>query len=109
MSVKNLGAYRYSSTESGNVMLGQLGFDLIAEHNTTVVTPDDDRCWIAIKALGKDGGDAAGQFLKLKLVSNIGDGLSSFFFLNAGDILYGNFKSIVNHTDSTAVCIAYRG
>ena len=41
MSVKNLGAYRYSSTESGNVMLGQLGFDLIAEHNTTVVTPDD--------------------------------------------------------------------
>ena len=33
----------------------------------------------------------------------------AFVNLIPGEILYGNFNGIVNHTDSTAVCIAYRG
>lgn len=106
--------YKYTQKEAANLLIGQNGFDVIPEHDTTVVTPDTGS-WIAIQALGKDNSDggtspvALTEFLKIKVNSNIGDNISSFVNLIPGEILYGNFSGIVNHTDSTAVCIAYRG
>ena len=102
------GLYKYTEKEASNLLIGQNGFDVIGEHNTTVVTPDTGS-WIAIQALGKGGGDAAVEFLKLKVTTNIGDDITSFFYMIPGEILYGNFSGIINHTDSTATCIAYRG
>ena len=106
--------HKYTEKESLNLLIGQNGFDVIAEHNTTVVTPDTGS-WIAIQALGKDNSDgesspvALTEFLKIKVNSNVGDNISAFVNLIPGEILYGNFSGIINHTDSTAVCIAYRG
>ena len=102
------GLYKYTSQEASNLVIGQNGFDLIAEHDTNTSTPETGS-WIAIQALGKGGGDAAVEFLKLKVTSNIGDGISNWFYMIPGEILYGNFNGIINHTDSTATCIAYRG
>ena len=102
------GLYKYTAKEASNLLLGQNGFDLIAEHDTNTVNPDTGS-WIAIQALGKGGCDAAVEFLKLKVTTNIGDDITSFFYMIPGEILYGNFNGIINHTDSTATCIAYRG
>jgi len=102
------GLRTYTAAEASSLAIGQNGFDLIAEHASNVITPDSGS-WIAIQALGKGGGDAAVEFLKLKVNSNIGDDITSFFFMIPGEIIYGNFSGIVNHTDSTATCIAYRG
>ena len=102
------GLYKYTAKEASNLLLGQNGFDLIAEHDTNTVNPDTGS-WIAIQAVGKGGGDAAVEFLKLKVTTNIGDEITSFFYMIPGEILYGNFNGIINHTDSTATCIAYRG
>ena len=99
--------HKYTANEALNLLLGQTGFDVVAEHNTNVITPDTGT-WVAIQALGKDT-EGTTEFLKLKVTSNIGDDISSFFNLIPGEILYGNFSGIINHTDSTAVCIAYRG
>jgi hypothetical protein len=99
--------YKYTQKEAANLLIGQNGFDVIPTHNTTVVNPDTGS-WIAIQALGKDSSGTT-EFLKIKVTSNIGDDISSFVNLIPGEILYGNFSGIVNHTDSTAVCIAYRG
>ena len=96
--------YKYSAQEASNLLIGQNGFDVIAEHDTNYSNPS----WIAIQALGKDSSGTT-EFLKLKVQSNVGDDVSSFFNLIPGEILYGNFSGILNHTDSTAVCIAYRG
>ena len=101
------GIQKYTAAEATALLIGQLGFDVIAEHDTNVVNPDTGS-WIAIQALGKDSSGTT-EFLKLKVTSNVGDGIDSFFNLIPGEILYGNFSGIVNHTDSTAVCIAYRG
>ena len=60
------GLYKYTSKEASNLLIGQNGFDLIAEHDTNTSTPDTGS-WIAIQALGKGGGDAAVEFLKLKV------------------------------------------
>ena len=98
--------YKYTGQEAANLLIGQFGFDVIAEHDTNVASPDTGS-WIAIQALGKDSSGTT-EFLKLKVTSNVGDGIDSFFNLIPGEILYGNFSGIVNHTDSTAVCIAYR-
>ena len=100
--------HKYTANESLNLLIGQNGFDVIAEHDTTVVAPDTGT-WVAIQALGKDSSGTT-EFLKLKVTSNIGDDITSAFFnLIPGEILYGNFSGIVNNTDSTSVCIAYRG
>ena len=100
--------HKYTANEALNLLIGQNGFDVIAEHDTTVVAPDTGT-WVAIQALGKDSSGTT-EFLKLKVTSNTGDDITSAFFnLIPGEILYGNFSGIVNHTDSTAVCIAYRG
>ena len=99
--------YKYTEKEASNLLMGQNGFDVIGEHDTTVVNPDTGS-WVAIQALGKDSSGTT-EFLKLKVTCNVGDNIDSFFNLIPGEILYGNFSGIVNHTDSTAVCIAYRG
>ena len=100
--------HKYRINEALNLLIGQNGFDVIAEHDTNTSTPDT-KSWVAIQALGKDSSGTT-EFLKLKETSNIGDDITSAFFnLIPGEILYGNFSGIINHTDSTAVCIAYRG
>jgi len=100
--------HKYRINEALNLLIGQNGFDVIAEHDTNTSTPDT-KSWVAIQALGKDSSGTT-EFLKLKVTSNIGDDITSAFFnLIPGEILYGNFSGIINHTDSTAVCIAYRG
>ena len=99
--------YKYTEKEADNILIGQNGFDVIGEHNTTVVTPDTGS-WVAIQALGKDSSGTT-EFLKIKVTSNIGDNIDAFVNLIPCEILYGNFSGVVNHTDSTAVCIAYRG
>ena len=99
--------YKYTVKEAANLLIGQNGFDVIGKHNTTVVTPDTGS-WVAVQALGKDSSGTT-EFLKIKVTSNVGDDISAFVNLIPGEILYGNFSGIVNHTDSTAECIAYRG
>ena len=37
-----------------------------------------------------------------------GDDLGTTF-MQVGDVIYGDFASVVNHTDSTAALITYRG
>jgi len=103
------GLHKYTQSEAASLAIGQLGFDLIAEHDTNTSSPDSSDRWIAIQALGKGGGDAAVEYLKLKVTSNIGDSITSWFYMVPGEIFYGNFSGIINHTDSTATCIAYRG
>ena len=102
------GLYKYTASEALSLAIGQNGFDVIAEHDTNTSSPDTGS-WVAIQALGKGGGDAAVEYLKLKVTANVGDSISSFFYMIPGEILYGNFSGIINHTDSTATCIAYRG
>ena len=102
------GLYKYTAAEALSLAIGQNGFDVIAEHDTNTVTPDTG-AWVAIQALGKGGGDAAVEFLQLKVTSNIGDSIGSWFYMVPGEILYGSFSGIINHTNSTATCIAYRG
>ena len=102
------GLYKYTSSEALSLAIGQNGFDVIAEHDTNTVTPDTG-AWVAIQALGKGGGDAAVEYLQLKVTSNIGDSIGSWFYMVPGEILYGSFSGIINHTNSTATCIAYRG
>jgi hypothetical protein len=103
------GLNEYTAAEATSLAIGQKGFDLIAEYNSDTSEPDSG-AWIAIQALGKGGGDAAVEYLQLKVTSNIGDDLSSaWFYMVPGEILYGNFSGIINHTNSTATCIAYRG
>ena len=100
--------HKYRINEALNLLIGQNGFDVITEHDTNTSTPDT-KSWVAIQALGKDSSGTT-EFLKLKVTSNIGDDITSAYFnLIPGEILYGNFSGIINHTDSTAVCIAYRG
>jgi len=102
------GLYKYTAAEALSLAIGQNGFDVIAEHDTNTVTPDTG-AWVAIQALGKGGGDAAVEYLQLKVTSNIGDSIGSWFYMVPGEILYGSFSGIINHTNSTATCIAYRG
>lgn len=102
------GIQKYTAAEATALLIGQLGFDVIAAHDTNYSTPSSNN-WVAIQALGKDSSGTT-EFLKLKVTSNIGDDITSdYFYLIAGEIFYGNFKSILNHTDSTATCVAYRG
>jgi len=62
--------YKYTEKEAANLLIGQNGFDVIAEHDTTVVAPDTGS-WVAIQALGKDSSGTT-EFLKIKVTSNVG-------------------------------------
>jgi len=101
----------YTVAESNNLLIGQNGFDVVAEHNTNTQSPDDG-CWIALKCIAAvvpTGTAYSSQFVQLvSAASNIGDNLGTVF-LQPGDIIYGNFSGVVNHTDSNATLIAYRG
>ena len=109
-----VGLQKYTVQEAQNVGLGQVGFDIVAEHNSTVQTPGHGGHWIALQCVAKTAPAAVadtGALLMVRItagVTNIGDDLGATF-MQVGDIIHGNFASVVNHTDSTAQLIAYRG
>ena len=112
-----VGLQKYTVQEAQNVGLGQAGFDVVAEHNSTVQTPGHGGHWVALQCVAKTapavnyGADASTALLMVRItagVTNIGDDLGATF-MQVGDIIHGNFASVVNHTDSTAQLIAYRG
>ena len=108
------GLHQYTVQEGINAQLGQAGFDVVAEHNTDVQTPGHGGRWVALQCVAKTAPVAvadAGALLMVRItaaVTNIGDDLGATF-MQVGDIIYGDFASVVNHTDSTAALIAYRG
>ena len=108
------GLHQYTVQEGINAQLGQAGFDIVPEHNSTVQTPGHGGRWVALQcvAITAPVGIAdAGAILMVRItaaVTNVGDDLGATF-MQVGDIIYGDFASVVNHTDSTAALIAYRG
>ena len=107
------GLYEHSAQEGINARNGQAGFDVVSEHDSTLQTPGSGN-WVALQCVAKTAPVAVadtGALLMVRItaaVSNIGDDLGATF-MQPGDIIYGNFASVVNHTDSTAMLIAYRG
>ena len=105
------GIQKYTVQESYNLSLGQGGFDVVAEHDTNTQAPDSG-CWIALQCVAAvtPGSTAyASQFVQIvSATSNIGDDLGAVF-LQPGDIIYGNFSGVVNHTNSNATLLAYLG
>ena len=100
---------KYTSREALNLKLGQNGFDVVAEHDTNTQTPDSGN-WVALTAVSLSASSPAATYCKIKVTSGVGDShTDAYLYLIPGDILYGNFTCIVNHTDSTAALIAYRG
>ena len=108
------GLHQYTVQEATNAQLGQAGFDVVAEHDSDVQTPGHGGRWVALQCVAKTAPVAvadAGALLMVRItaaVTNIGDDLGATF-MQVGDIIYGDFASVVNHTDSTAALIAYRG
>lgn len=110
------GIHKYTVQEGINARNGQAGFDVIPEHDSNVITPGHGGIWIALQCVAKTApvtdytsGTAAGLMVRITAaVTNLGDDLGATF-MQPGDIIYGNFASVVNHTDSTAKLIAYRG
>ena len=106
------GMHGYTVQEAQNLQLGQAGFDIVAEHDTNSQTPGSGNCWVALKCVAAvtPGSTAySAQFVQIvSAVSDIGDNLGTIF-LQPGDIIYGSFASVVNHTGSNATLIAYRG
>ena len=100
---------KYTTSEALNLQLGQNGFDVVAEHDTNTQTPDSGNR-IALQAISLTASSPAATYCKIKVSSNVWDShTSADLFLIPGDILYGNFSGVINHTDSTAALIAYRG
>ena len=85
--------HKYSVVESGNLALGQVGFDVISDTSANTGT------WIAIKAAAGDDAVISAA------VTTQGDDLSSFT-LAENDTIYGNFTSI---TLTSGSVLAYRG
>ena len=105
------GLQKYSVQEGINARNGQAGFDVIGEHDTNSQSPGSGN-WIALQCVAAvtPGSTAySAQFVQLvSASSNIGDDLGAVF-LQPGDIIYGNFESVVNHTNSNATLLGYRG
>ena len=103
---------KYTGQEATNLQNAQNGFDVVAEHNTNTQTPDGSDGWIALQCLAAvtPGTTAyASQFVQIvSAESNVGDDLGTVF-LQPGDIVYGNFKNVVNHTNSNATRLGIRG
>ena len=107
---------KYTVQEANNAKAGQGGFDVVPEHDSTVQTPGHSGHWIALQCVAKTApvtdytsASAAGLMVRITAaVTDIGDDLGATF-MQPGDVIYGNFISVVNHTDSTAMLIAYRG
>ena len=85
--------HKYSVVESGNLALGQQGFDVISD------TAANTGTWVAVKAAAGD--DAV---ISAAVTTN-GDDLSAFT-LAENDTIYGNFTSI---TLTSGTVLAYRG
>ena len=108
------GLHQYTVQEATNAQLGQAGFDVVAEHDSDVQTPGHGGRWVALQCVAKTAPAAvadAGALLMVNItaaVTNVGDDLGATF-MQVGDVIYGDFASVVNHTDSTAALIAYRG
>ena len=109
------GLHQYTVQEGINAQLGQAGFDVVAEHDSDVQTPGHGGRWVALQCVAKTApstdytGTVAGLMVRITAaVTNTGDDLGATF-MQVGDIIYGDFASVVNHTDSTAGLIAYRG
>tara|TARA_R100000781_G_scaffold886_4_gene1495 strand:+ start:720 stop:1046 length:327 start_codon:yes stop_codon:yes gene_type:complete len=105
------GIHKFTVAESVNAKMGQGGFDVVAEHDTNGQRPDSGD-WIALQCVAAvtPGSTAyTAQFVQIvSASSNIGDDLGTVF-LQPGDVIYGNFAQVVNHTNSNATLIAYRG
>jgi len=105
------GPSKYTVQESNNLKLGQGGFDVVAEHDSNTQSPASGS-WIALQCVAAvtPGSTAySAQFVQLvSAASNIGDNLGAVF-LQPGDVIYGNFSGVVNHTNSNATLLAYRG
>ena len=114
MAGTRVGINGYTVQEGINLQLGQAGFDVVSEHDSTVQTPGHGGNWVALQCVAKTapvGIADAGAILMVRItaaVTNTGDDLGATF-MQVGDVIYGNFASVVNHTDSTAALIAYRG
>ena len=109
------GVHKYNTSEALILQLGQAGFDVVGEHDSTTQSPPDENgragVWIALQCLAAvtPGSTAyASQFCQLTAACNEGDDLTSVF-LQPGDIIYGSFSGVVNHTNSNATLLAYRG
>jgi hypothetical protein len=105
------GLQKHTVQEGLNARNGQAGFDVIAEHDTNSQTPGAGN-WIALQCVAAvtPGTTAySAQFVQIvSASSNVGDDLGTVF-LQAGDVIYGNFASVVNHTNSNATLLGYRG
>ena len=91
------GVHKYNTSEALNLQLGQAGFDVVGEHDSTTQSPPDENgragVWIALQCLAAvtPGSTAyASQFCQLTAACNEGDDLTSVF-LQPGDIIYGSF------------------
>ena len=111
MAVK-YGTHKYTVQESSSLQIGQAGFDVVAEHDTNSQEPGHDGQWVALQcvaAITPASTTYALQFVQIvSAVSNTGDALGAIF-LQPGDIIYGSFASVINHTNSNATLLAYRG
>ena len=89
--------HKYSVVESGNLALGQAGFDVITEGAAAT-----EGTFVAVKALGGD--------VQLTALSAVGDAVTEVTITD-GDVLYGAFTSVTFPTsDATpGTMIAYRG
>ena len=108
-----MGIQTYRANEALCLLIGQNGFDVVGEHDSTTQSPGDGATrWIALQcvsAIVPSSTAFASQFCKIKINSNIGDSASSFLFMQPGDVIYSDIASVVNHTDSNATLLAYRG
>ena len=111
MAVRKGGKHAYSGNEVANLSIGQNGFDIVAEHDSNTQTPDQGSVWVALKCLAAvtPGTTAySAQFVQLTATCENGDALTSVF-LQPGDIVYGRFTGVINHTNSNATLLGYRG
>ena len=104
--------HKYTSMESSNLQLFQAGFDVVAEHNSNTQSPEEGNVFVALQCVGAvTPGTTAfeAQFVQISsATSQIGDNLGAVF-LRPGDIIYGRFTGVVNHTNSNATLLGYRG
>ena len=101
---KTSGMRRYFGAESGNVLLGQLGFDVISTAGTSTATAGagdftDVNCWVTILSLN----DAS----SVSATSSMGDGLTTQI-IKDGIAVSGVFTT-VTCAGTNGVFLAYRG
>ena len=111
---------QYTGEETGNLVLGQNGFDIITATEVEAGTTagyENVKYWMAIKAISDDSAAAGSSqaTVTVEARSVVGDSLSddgaydssSPIELPVGDVVYGVFDKIDVGTDDHI--IAYRG